>query len=81
MDEITHYIDIEGNLVINANGDGYSYGAVLKPNIIGGYPHIKKRDINTDGLDFSEKIRSKIISAITTQRGKNKEVSVILDNE
>lgn len=81
MDKVIHFIDKEENLVITANGDGYSYGAVLIPRFIGGYPHINRSSINTEGLDNSNYLKKLIISAITTQSGKNKENRVIVDDD
>ena len=43
MMEISHYIDKDGNVVINASWDGNSFGAVLIPSrIIGGVSYIKR---------------------------------------
>lgn len=80
MDIIIHKINEDRNLVITANGDGYSYGAVLKPTFIFGVPHIKRNSINTAGIDNPDEVKERIICAITTQRGINKEVPVVVDD-
>lgn len=74
-------IDDDGKLVIEANGNGNTFCAVFIPRIIGGYPHIKRSDFDTRGLSNSDEIKEAIISAITTQKGKNNENMVILDEE
>lgn len=80
MDIVTHKINEDKNLVITANGDGYSYGAVLKPTFIFGVPHIRRHLINTAGIDNSDEVKERIIYAITTQRGINNEVPVVVDD-
>lgn len=82
MNEITHMIDKDGNVVINATWDNKTFGAVLVPNVKGGIPHIKKSSINTWGFDNSKEFKERIISTITTQWGKYGESPLVVeDNE
>ena len=81
MIEVEHYIDNKGRLVINASGDYFSWGTVIVPRIIGGYPHIKRDFINTEGIDNSKEVQEMIIDAITTQRGKYNGVHVVVDDK
>lgn len=79
MNKITHYIDKEGNVVIDATIDNNTFGIVLKPRILDGIAHIKRQNIDTRGLDNPEDIKNLIISTITTQRGKYNEVPLIVE--
>ena len=78
--EVTHYIDNERHLVINASGPSFSYGAILSPIFEDGIPHIKMEDIDAKGIDDSKEVKAAILQAISTQRGKFKEESVIVDD-
>lgn len=78
--EISHYIDKDGNVVINASWNSITYGAVLIPKIIDGKAYIKKNEINTDGIDYSKELKDAIVSFITTNRGKNKEMPIIVED-
>ena len=82
MNEISHMINKDGNVVIEAFWDGNSYGAVLIPShIIGGFAYIKKSWIDTFGLDDSKVKKEEIIDAITTQRGKYNENPLIVEDD
>ena len=81
MDEITHMIDENGNVVIEATWNNNTYVAVLEPNIKGGIPHLKNSSINTAGTHNPEEFKGRIVSAITTQRGKHKEVPLVVEND
>ena len=48
MNKITHMIDKDGYVVIEATWDNNTFGAVLMPKIKGGIPYIKKSSINTE---------------------------------
>lgn len=50
--EISHYIDKDGNVVINASWNSITYGAVLIPKIIDGKAYIKKNEINLNSAAF-----------------------------
>jgi hypothetical protein len=78
--KVTHFVDNERHLVINASGPSFSYGAVLLPNFKDGIPHIKIEDIDTKGIDDSKKVQTAILQAISTQRGKYNEESVKVDD-
>ena len=79
--KVTHFIDNERHLVINASGPSFSYGAVLSPIFQDGIPHIKMEDIDTKGIDNSKVVKAVIIQAISTQRGKYGEEPVIVDDK
>ncbi len=82
MMEISHYIDKDGNIVINASWDGNSFGAVLIPSrIIGGVSYIKRSCINTIGLDNPKVKKEDVISAITSQRGKYNETPLVVEDD
>lgn len=81
MNEITHMIDKDGNVVINATWDNNTYGAVLLPRIKGEIPHIKKSSINTKGLDNPKEFKERIISDITTQKGKYNEMPLVVEDD
>lgn len=81
LDNITHQIDKNGNVVIDASWNHISYEAVLVPKIIDGRVYLKKSDINTDGVDWSKDIKDAIVSFITTNRGKNKEMPIIVKED
>ena len=74
-------IDKDGNVVINATLDNNTYGAVLRPRLIGGVPYIKSSSIITNGLDTPHDLKEKIISVITTQRGKYNEIPLIVEDD
>lgn len=79
MDYIAHMKDNEGNVVIDAVWNNNTYGAVIVPNVIGGISYIPKSSINTEGLENFEEMKERIISYITTHRGKNNEVPIIVE--
>ena len=79
--KVTHYVDNEKHLVINASGPSFSYGAVLSPNFKDGIPHIKMEDVDTIGIEDSKEVKVAIIQAITTQRGKYGEEPVIIEDK
>lgn len=81
MNKITHMIDKEGNVVIEAMWDVNTYVAVLVPHIIGDKYHIKKSWIDTFGLDDSKGKKENIISAITTQKGKHNEAPLVVEED
>lgn len=81
MNEITHMVDKDGNVVIEALWDVNSYCAVLIPRVIGGRPYIKKSWINTCGLDDSIVKKEEILDAITTQRGKYGENPLMVEDD
>ena len=81
MNAINHMIDKDGNVVIDATWDNNTYGAVLNPRLIGGVPHIKSSSIITNGLDTPKELKEKIISVITTQRGKYNETPLVVEND
>lgn len=81
MNEITHFIDKDGNVVINATWDSNTYGAVLMPRIKGGIPHIKKSSIITNGLDNYKEFKERVISSITTQKGKFNETPLVVEDD
>ena len=81
MTEITHMINRDGNVVIDASWDGNSYEVVLIPRFVGGIPHIQSSWIDTFGLDNPKDKKEEIITAIQTKRGKNKEASVVVEND
>lgn len=72
-------IDKDGNVVINVTWDNNTYGAVLKPRIIGGVAYIKSSSIDTNGLDAPKEFKDKIISVITTQKGKYNETPLVVE--
>lgn len=74
-------IDKDGNVVINVTWDNNTYGAVLKPRIIGGVPYIKSSSIITTGLDNPQEVKEKIISVISTQRGKYNETPLVVEDD
>ena len=78
---VTHYVDNERHLVINASGPSFSYGAVLSPIFKDGIPHIRMEDIDTKGIDDSKEVKAAIIRAITTQRGKYGENPVFVNDK
>lgn len=80
MMEISHYIDKDGNVVIDASWNYISYGAVLTPKIIDGRAYLKKSEINTDGTDYPQELKDTIVSFIKTNRGKNKEMPIIVED-
>lgn len=79
--KVTHFVDNERHLVINASGPSFLYGAVLSPIFKDGMPHIRMEDIDTKGIDDSKEVKAVIIQAISTQRGKYGEGPVIVDDE
>lgn len=80
MNKITHMIDKDGNVVIDALWDGNTYGAVLNPSrTIGGITYIKKSSIDTFGLDNPEEKKDEIVKSITTQRGKYNEAPLVVE--
>lgn len=81
MNETTHMIDKDGNVVINATWDNSTFGAVLVPNEKDGIQHIKKSSICTIGLDNPEEFKERIISAITTQWGKHNEAPLVVEDD
>ena len=78
--KVTHFVDSERHLAINASGPSFSYGAVLSPSFKDGIPHIKVEDIDTKGIDDSKEVQAAILQAISTQRGKYNEVPVKVDD-
>ena len=78
---ITHMIDKDGNVVIDATFGNNTFGAVLLPNVKGGIPHIKKSSINTEGVDNPKEFKERIISAITTQWGKYGEAPLVVEDD
>ncbi len=81
MNKITHMINKDGNVVIEAVWDVNTYVAVLVPYIIGDKYHIKKSWIDTFGLDDSKGMKEIIISAITTQKGIHNEAPLVVEND
>lgn len=79
MNSITHTIDKDGNVVIEATLENNTYGAVIVPRISGGIAHIPQSLIDTNGLSYPEEMKKRIITFITTQRGKNNEAPIIVD--
>ncbi len=81
MNKITHMIDKDGYVVIEATWDNNTFGAVLMPKIKGGIPYIKKSSINTEGVDNPKEFKERIISAITTQWGKHGETPLVVEDD
>lgn len=81
MNKITHMVDKDGKVVIDATWDNNTFGAVLVPNVKGDIPHIKKSSINTKGVDNSKEFKERIISVITTQWGKNGETPLVVEDD
>lgn len=79
MEYIAHMIDKDGNVVIDAIWNNNTYGAVIAPHVIGGISFIPNSSINTKGLDNPEEMKEKIISYITTHRGKNNEAPIVVE--
>ena len=81
MNKITHMIDKDDNVVIDATWDNITFGAVLVPTVKGNIPHIKKSSINTIGVDKPKEFKERIISAITTQWGKYGESPLVVEDD
>ena len=81
MNEISHYIDEEGKVVIDATIDNNTYRGVLVPKTIGGKAYLKKSDINTDGFDNKKDIQDQIASYVSTHRGKYKENPLVIEDD
>ena len=81
MNKITHMIDKDGKVVIDARWDNNTFGAVLVPTVKGDIPHIKKSSINTERVDNSKEFKERIISTITTQWGKYGEAPLIVEDD
>lgn len=81
MNKITHMIDKDGYVVIEATWDNNTFGAVLVPTVKGDIPHIKKSSINTKGVDKPKEFKERIISAITTQWGKHGEAPLVVEDD
>lgn len=82
MNEISHYKDEDGNVVIDATIDNNTYGGILTPQrVIDGKSYLKKSQIDTDGLDSSKDIQDQIVSYVSTHRGKNKENPLVIEND
>lgn len=77
---ITHHIDPDGNIVIDALLDNNTYGAVINPRIINGRAYIRRDSIDTQGLDNPQKMKEIILSSITTQRGLYNEDPIIVED-
>lgn len=77
---ITHHIDTEGNIVIDALLENNTYGAVIKPRIVNGRTYIQKNSIVTQGLDNPQMMKEIIISSISTQRGLHNEAPIIVED-
>lgn len=76
---ITHHIDSEGNLVIDALLENNSYGAVIKPRTLNGRAYIQKGSIDTQGLDNPQMTKDIILSTITTERGQYNKAPIIVE--
>ncbi len=79
MNSIKHYLDINGNVVIEATVDNNTYAAVIIPRIIAGKSYIPESSINTTGCDNAGDLKNRIISYVTTQRGKNNEQPLVVE--
>ena len=78
--KISHFINKDGKVVIDASWNHITYGAVMTPKIIDGKAYIKKSEINTEGVDYPNELNDAIVSFITTNRGKNKEMPIIVED-
>ena len=81
MNEISHFKDEDGNVVIDATIDNNTYRGILTPRVIDGRSFFKKSQINTDRLDRSKDIQDKIVSYVSTHRGRNKENPLVIEND
>ena len=81
MNEISHYKDENGYVVIDATIDNNTYRGILTPRVIDGRSYLKKSQINTDGLDNSKAIQDQIVSYLSTHRGENRENPLVIEND
>lgn len=81
MNSITHSINMDGNLIIDATWDNNTYGAVIVPRVINGIVYIKSSSINTLGCDNPLDMKERIISFVTTQKGKKNEAPIIVEDD
>ena len=75
MNEISHFKDEDGNVVIDATIDNSTYRCILTPRVIDGRLYLKNR------LDRSKDIQDKIVSYVSTHRGRNKENPLVIEND
>lgn len=82
MNEISHFIDEEGKVVIDAIINNNTYRGIMIPKkIIDGRVYIKKSDINTNGFDNSKAIQDQIASFVSTHRGTHKENPLLIEDD
>ena len=79
MNKITHFVNNEGNVVIEAVIGNVTYVAVIIPRIIAGQSYIPESSIDTTGCDNPDDIKNDIISFVTTHRGKYNELPLIVE--
>lgn len=81
MNKISHFLDKDNNVVVEATIDCNTYAAVIRPRIISGKAYIPASSIDTQGLENQEEIKEIIISYITSQRGKYNEEPIAVENK
>lgn len=64
MEQVTHKVDKEGSVVIEAIGELHSYEAVLNPKSVVGKIHISQSSINTYGIEDSIIVKDELIDSI-----------------
>lgn len=79
MNNINHFLNTDGNVVIDARIGNVTYGAVIIPKIIAGQSYIPESSIDTTGCDNSDAIKKEIISYVTNHRGKFNELPLVIE--
>lgn len=81
MNSISHFLDKEDRVVIEATIGCNTFATVIRPRIISGKAYIPASLIDTQGLENPEEMKKIIISYITSCRGKYNEEPVVVENK
>lgn len=80
MDKITHEREKDGKVRISAEGQLYSYEAILSlKEDINGNVHLPQSAIDTYRMENSTYIKEVILETVQKERGKNGESPIIVD--
>lgn len=81
MNEISHKINKDGDVEINATINNNTYAAVIISCVIEGKAYIKKDSIDTYRLDNEQETKEKIVTDITSQGGKYNETLLMVEDD
>lgn len=81
MNSISHFLDKDNNVVIEATIGCNTFAAVIRPRIISGKVFIPASSIDTQGLESPEEMKEIICSCIASHRGKYNEEPIVVENK